>query len=222
MSHVGAHLGIQARSLFDRLFPDRQIIHRSGGAVRGLRLSPGKQALAALGAVGAAGWCVYASATLLLAGPHPAVVVNFESERANYQRWIDEFRGRAAAAGALLDHETRRFERSQRELNMRHATLRALLEYAHGSRLQPPRLEPVTLAALADEEAQAEAQGVSARLTALRARFRSVLGPSEAAAATNVSLAPISPPDFVASLRDAAVAARVELVAARVDAMRLP
>ena len=52
--------------MFDRVFPERQIYHRSGGTVRYVSLSPGKQALLALSAVGLAGWCVYATANTLL------------------------------------------------------------------------------------------------------------------------------------------------------------
>ena len=47
-----SQFGSRARAFFDRAFPERQIYHRSGGTVRYVSLSPGKQALLALSAVG--------------------------------------------------------------------------------------------------------------------------------------------------------------------------
>ena len=44
-----SQFGSRARAFFDRVFPERQIYHRSGGTVRYVSLSPGKQALLALG-----------------------------------------------------------------------------------------------------------------------------------------------------------------------------
>ena len=46
-----SQFGHRARSLFDRMFPERQIYHRSGGTVRYVSLSPGKQALLALSGI---------------------------------------------------------------------------------------------------------------------------------------------------------------------------
>ena len=64
-----SQFGSQMRAMFDRAFPERQIYHRSGGTVRYVSLSPSKQALLALSAVGLAGWCVYATGNTLLQGP---------------------------------------------------------------------------------------------------------------------------------------------------------
>ena len=63
-----SQFGSRARAFFDRAFPERQIYHRSGGTVRYVSLSPGKQALLALSAVGLAGWCVYATTNTVLQG----------------------------------------------------------------------------------------------------------------------------------------------------------
>ena len=78
----------------------RSIIE-AGGRVRYVSLSPGKQALLALSAVGLAGWCVYATANTLLEGPQAtASNAEIERERAKYDRWLNEFRAQAAAAQA--------------------------------------------------------------------------------------------------------------------------
>lgn len=210
----------QAKAMFDRHFPERQIMQRSCGAVRGLRLSPSRQAIAALGAVGVAGWCVYASASTVFDDPRPSEVVTFLDERAKYDRWLEEFRGRAAYAHELIKQTTREFETARREVEERHAILRSLLEYAHGSRLKPPRNNPNT-SLLADIE-HAEPLALrthSVTFTGLRDRLESFLGPAEASAAEAPS-AGDEPPDFVTYIRDPDYAVRVADVASRVSAFR--
>src|SRR5262244_3220096 len=98
-----SQFGSRARAFFDRVFPERQIYHRSGGSVRYVSLSPHKQALLALGAVGVAGWCVYATANTVLEGPR-ATASNAEIERQQqkYERWLAEARAQAAASQAQL------------------------------------------------------------------------------------------------------------------------
>ena len=132
MSQVGS----RARAFFDRAFPERQIYHRSGGSVRYVSLSPGKQALLALGAVGFAGWCIYATANTLLEGPQAtASNAEVDRERAKYDRWLNESRAQADAAQAQLEERTRQFDLATQDFESRHEVLRSLLEYAGGSTL---------------------------------------------------------------------------------------
>jgi murein DD-endopeptidase MepM/ murein hydrolase activator NlpD len=139
-----SQFGSRARAFFDRIFPERQIYHRSGGTVRYVSLSPGKQALLALGAVGLAGWCVYATANTLLEGPQAtASNAEVERERAKYDRWLNESRAQAAASQALLEERTRQFDRATADFESRHEVLRSLLEYAGGSRLQLAAARPI-------------------------------------------------------------------------------
>ena len=94
-----SQFGSRARAFFDRAFPERQIYHRSGGTVRYISLSPGKQALLALSAVGLAGWCVYATTNTVLQGSQVTASNNeIERERAKYDRWLNESRAQAAAS----------------------------------------------------------------------------------------------------------------------------
>lgn len=131
-----SQFGSRARHFFDRAFPERQIYHRSGGAVRYVSLSPGKQALLALSGVALAGWCVYATANTLLEGPQAtASNAEVERERAKYDRWLNESRAQAAAAQAQLEERTRQFDLATRDFESRHEVLRSLLEYASGSSL---------------------------------------------------------------------------------------
>ena len=130
MSQVGS----RARAFFDRIFPERQIYHRSGGSVRYVSLSPGKQALLALGAVGLVGWVVYATGATLLEGPQAASSnAEVERERAKYDRWLNESRAQAAAAQAVLEERTQQFNRATSDFEQRHEVLRSLLEYAGGA-----------------------------------------------------------------------------------------
>ncbi|MGE0741821.1 MAG: peptidoglycan DD-metalloendopeptidase family protein [Hyphomonadaceae bacterium] len=139
-----SQFGSRARAFFDRMFPERQIYHRSGGTVRYVSLSPSKQALLALSAVGLAGWCVYASANTLLEGPQAtASNAEVERERAKFDRWLNESRAQAAASQALLEERTRQFDRTAADLESRHEVLRSLLEYAGGSPLQLASNRPI-------------------------------------------------------------------------------
>ncbi len=139
-----SQFGSRARAFFDRTFPERQIYHRSGGTVRYVSLSPGKQALLALSAVGLAGWCVYATANTLLEGPQAtASNAEIERERAKYDRWLNESRAQASAAQAQLEERTRQFDRATAEFESRHEVLRSLLEYAGGSGLQLAAARPI-------------------------------------------------------------------------------
>ena len=139
-----SQFGSRARAFFDRTFPERQIYHRSGGTVRYVSLSPGKQALLALSAVGLAGWCVYATANTLLEGPQAtASNAEIERQRAKYDRWLNESRAQASAAQAQLEERTRQFDRATAEFESRHEVLRSLLEYAGGSGLQLAAARPI-------------------------------------------------------------------------------
>ncbi|MEZ6023510.1 MAG: M23 family metallopeptidase [Hyphomonadaceae bacterium] len=120
------------------------LLHRSGGTVRYVSLSPGKQALMALGAVGLAGWCVYATANTVLEGPQAtASNAEIERDRAKYDRWLNESRAQAAAAQAQLEERTRQFDRATAEFESRHEVLRSLLEYAGGQSLELAAARPI-------------------------------------------------------------------------------
>lgn len=129
-----SQFGTRARSFFDRAFPERQIYHRSGGTVRYVSLSPSKQVLIALGAVGIAGWCAYATVNVMMRGQF-VTAQNQEVERLEqkYQRWLQESRARELAAQQQLEEKTAQFERATAEFERRHETLKMLLEYAGGA-----------------------------------------------------------------------------------------
>lgn len=131
-----SQFGTRARALFDRVFPERQIYHRSGGSVRYVSLSPPKQALLALGAVGVAGWCSYASVTVLmgqrLQSQRDAEVERLEQK---YKRLLSDARNEASAMKNQLEERTRNFEDTFDEFQRRHETLKTLLALADGGAL---------------------------------------------------------------------------------------
>ncbi len=165
-----SQLGSRARAFFDRVFPERQIYHRSGGTVRYVSLSPSKQALLALSAVGIAAWCVYATANTLNQGPQQSASnAEIERERAKYDRWLNESRAQAAAAEAMLEERSRQFDRTTAEYESRHEVLRSLLEYAGGTSMQLAATRPVErdgariiMTASIDEAEPRQSRGVGA------------------------------------------------------------
>ncbi len=123
----------------------------------------------ALGAVGLAGWCVYATANTLLEGPNAtASNAEIERERAKYDRWLNESRAQAAAATAQLEERTRQFDRATADFEARHEVLRSLLEYAGGQGLQIAAARPIErdgariiMAASIDEAEPRQSRAVS-------------------------------------------------------------
>jgi len=123
-----------AKALFDKVFPERQIYHRSGGTVRYVSLRPSHQALIALAGIGVAGWCAYATVNVALRGQvMTAQETEIERMEAKYKRWLAEARARETAAEAQLKERTQQFERDTAEFERRHETLKMLLNYAGGS-----------------------------------------------------------------------------------------
>lgn len=123
----------QARTLFEKLFPERQIYHRSGGSVRYVSVSPMQQALFAGGATLLVGWGLFASASVILRGP----TMNFQTDAAErkvarLERWLQMSRAKEAAALSLLEEKTNAFTEATRDFESRHATLKSLLSALKG------------------------------------------------------------------------------------------
>jgi hypothetical protein len=115
----------RARALFDRVFPERQIYHRSGGSVRYVSVSPIQQAIFAGGATVVAGWCVFASVNTLLQGPTNHFQSNADERKiAKMERWLQASRAREAAALSLLEEKTIAFTNATSEFERRHSTLK--------------------------------------------------------------------------------------------------
>ena len=124
----------KARALFERVFPERQIYHRSAGSVRYVSVSPLQQAIFAGGATLLATWGAYATATVVLRGPGGFTVQSGNAERkvARLERWLQMSRAKEAAALSLLEEKTVAFTEATTEFERRHATLKNLLSALRG------------------------------------------------------------------------------------------
>src|SRR5262249_47080272 len=123
----------RAHQTFEKLFPERQIYHRSGGTVRFVSLSPWRQALMAGGVAAFAGWSLYATTVMFLHGSNAWKRDNEVSRKEDkYERGLAEARAKESAALALLDERPPEFERAPSEFERRHETLKVLLQVAGG------------------------------------------------------------------------------------------
>ncbi len=131
----------RARALFDRVFPERQIYHRSGGSVRYVSVTPFQQALFAGGATLVAGWCVFATVNTLLQGPTTKFQTNADERKiAKIERWLQASQAREAAALSLLEEKTIAFTNATTEFERRHATLKTLLGALKGDEVNEEQL----------------------------------------------------------------------------------
>lgn len=118
----------KAKSWLERTFPERQIYHRSGGSVSYISISPRKQMIAAGSAALAAGWFLFATASVIAQGPTMAARSDaLDQNEARWQRWVSDTNARAATAQSLLEERTEAFQRATVEFEQRHETLKLLL-----------------------------------------------------------------------------------------------
>ena len=74
-----------------RVFPERQIYHRSGGTVRYFTISPLQQIILAGAAAALVGWSLFASATVVF-GQKSVTVGSAASEVNRLERWVQDLR----------------------------------------------------------------------------------------------------------------------------------
>ena len=117
---------------FDRVFPERQIYHRSGGTVRYISVSPWQQAMFATGVAAIAGWTLFATASYVLGGGAGIAGNTDERELAKYERWVQELRAKDALSRSLLEERTDAFERETGESEDRLKALEELYEQLKG------------------------------------------------------------------------------------------
>lgn len=117
---------MKVRELFSRLFPERQIYHRSGGTVRYFTISPSQQAILAAAVAAAVGWSLYATANLVFM-PKQGVVGSGQYEIDKYERWVQELRARDALSRSQLVERTEAFQAATVDFERRHQTLEVLL-----------------------------------------------------------------------------------------------
>lgn len=117
---------MKVRELFSRLFPERQIYHRSGGTVRYFTISPPQQAILAVAVAAAAGWSLFATANVVFM-PKTGAVASGQYEIDKYERWVQELRARDALSRSQLVERTEAFQEATVDFQRRHQTLEVLL-----------------------------------------------------------------------------------------------
>ncbi|WP_300378969.1 M23 family metallopeptidase [Henriciella sp.] len=118
---------MKVRELFSRLFPERQIYHRSGGTVRYFTVSPSQQSVLAVALAAAVGWSLFATANIVFMPSHP-VEGSEQYEINKYERWVQELRARDALSRSQLVERTEAFQEATVDFERRHQTLEVLLK----------------------------------------------------------------------------------------------
>lgn len=118
---------MKVRELFSRLFPERQIYHRSGGTVRYFTISPSQQAVLSVAVAAVVGWTLYATASLVFL-PSGSFSAHGQQEIDKYERWVQELRARDALSRSQLVERTEAFQEATIGFERRHRTLEVMLE----------------------------------------------------------------------------------------------
>jgi len=140
-------LSTKAQAVFDRVFPERQIYHRSGGTVHYISVSPWQQAMLAAGATLAIGWTAFATTSYALGTGNGAFTGGEQRDVARYKRWVQELRAKDALSRSLLEERTEAFQQATSQFESRHQTLKDLLQELEGS-------EELDVSALRSNDAQ--------------------------------------------------------------------
>lgn len=112
-------------------FPDRQIYHRTEGQVRYFAITTEMQLSAIGGVCLLAVWLSLTTVGMLLDGrADQRTQQQFAEIEAEYRNEVDEARAAEAAAIAYMESRTDAFDRTAGEFQMRHDTLRRLLDFA--------------------------------------------------------------------------------------------
>lgn len=123
----------QLRKTFEKLFPERQIYHRSGGSVRYVSISPWRQAAMAGGATLLVGWCLFATVSVLLRSTGSDLASTAAERRINtLERQLQQAEAQSAFALSLLEERSSGFTKEIEEIQKRQDTLKVLLAKAMG------------------------------------------------------------------------------------------
>ena len=128
-----AKLQDKATSLVERVFPERQIYHRSGGTVNYISVSPLQQSIITIGGGAVALWCIFATAAFMLGSPGGVMNSDLAQENAKLERWFKEATAKEELAQLLLMERSEAFADATDELEERHQRLKLVLEALAGS-----------------------------------------------------------------------------------------
>mgnify|MGYP002621695068 FL=1 len=129
--------------LVKQRFPDRQIYHRSDGHVQYFALTTQMQVGALAIACGVAIWLTISTVNMMLeARADLARSARFNQTITAYQTQLEEARAAEAAAIAFLESRSDAFDRTAGEFQVRHDTLRRLLDFADDLQVGERNLSP--------------------------------------------------------------------------------
>ena len=128
-----AKLQDKASTFVERIFPERQIYHRSGGTVNYISISPLQQSIIALGGAAVAVWCIFATAMFMLGSPGGVLNSDLAQENAKLQRWYKEATAKEEIARSVLEERSVDFTDATERLEARHERLKQVLETLAGS-----------------------------------------------------------------------------------------
>jgi len=127
------HLKAKTRAFFEKAFPERQIYHRSGGSVRYVSISPWRQAMMAGLATLIVGWCLFATAAVLLKGPGVEIQGGGSDRKsARLERELRQAKAAEQTALTLLETRTTDFNQAIQEAENRHDVLKRLMSSLQG------------------------------------------------------------------------------------------
>ena len=124
-------------------FPDRQIYHRTEGQVRYFAVTTEMQLAAIAGVCVLAVWLAITSVNMILAdGAKDRIYAELQAREARFQEELEEARASEAAAIAYVESRTNAFDRTAGEFQLRHDTLRRLLDFADDLSVGQDRQSP--------------------------------------------------------------------------------
>ncbi|MFP4519490.1 MAG: M23 family metallopeptidase [Oceanicaulis sp.] len=124
-------------------FPDRQIYHRTEGQVRYFAVTTQMQLAAVGGVCVLAVWLALTSVSMILGdGAKDRLRQQMLAQQEDFEEQIEEARASEAAAIAYVESRTNAFDRTAGEFQLRHDTLRRLLDFADDLSIGQDRESP--------------------------------------------------------------------------------
>lgn len=124
-------------------FPDRQIYHRTEGQVRYFAVTTEMQLAAVGGVCVLAVWLALTSVSMILGdGAKDRLRDQMLAQQERFQEELEEARASEAAAIAYVESRTNAFDRTAGEFQLRHDTLRRLLDFADDLSIGQDRESP--------------------------------------------------------------------------------
>jgi len=122
------HIPQSMREAINRAFPERQIIHRTGGQVHCFNIGQRSQIIASTGIALVAGWCLFSFASLALGNnPFGSMAKDVRRLEAQFERQLVDAQAKEANARRLLEAQQREFTQAAASFEQKHRTLKQIL-----------------------------------------------------------------------------------------------